>query len=438
MKQQQQSQLNEQAIRPCSSTCRPNLAQKRGSLQLWQFLLKLLETADSYKHIIEWTKKSCAEFKLLDPEEVARLWGVSKNRPTMNYDKLSRSLRYYYEKGIMQKVAGERYVYRFINQSDLYQLLPELAELCQQSTNQIVSVQGNIKPRSTDSHKQQQQQNVTPKLAKSMNSGSHRYVPYAKSRLTSQAAAVTINNLNYEITNCNNYTLPQLAANQYSADYISSQYYPSASVSSDYALVNSSVTSSSLSSNSPSAAAATTAIIKTSTPNLYQNYTSSSSSSSSSNYSYYNESNNADYYNNCYNNYSSAYSKCSPSPLQGISFYYNNTPALSYSAIQSGYTTETSSQALEKNCGYDYHRGQINYAAYSNYNLNPSQTNNGNGISSINKQSTTPLSISPSSSSSSSFSSSLSSSSSDNSSYSRTNNSGSILTTGPAVNKSYY
>ena len=25
----------------------------------------------------------------------------------MNYDKLSRSLRYYYEKGIMQKVAGE-------------------------------------------------------------------------------------------------------------------------------------------------------------------------------------------------------------------------------------------------------------------------------------------------------------------------------------------
>jgi hypothetical protein len=26
----------------------------------------------------------------------------------MNYDKLSRSLRYYYEKGIMQKVAGER------------------------------------------------------------------------------------------------------------------------------------------------------------------------------------------------------------------------------------------------------------------------------------------------------------------------------------------
>ena len=37
---------------------------------------------------------------------MARRWGVQKNRPAMNYDKLSRSLRYYYEKGIMQKVAG--------------------------------------------------------------------------------------------------------------------------------------------------------------------------------------------------------------------------------------------------------------------------------------------------------------------------------------------
>lgn len=54
---------------------------------------------------ISWTGRGM-EFKLVEPEEVARRWGIQKNRPAMNYDKLSRSLRYYYEKGIMQKVAG--------------------------------------------------------------------------------------------------------------------------------------------------------------------------------------------------------------------------------------------------------------------------------------------------------------------------------------------
>lgn len=54
---------------------------------------------------IAWTGRGM-EFKLVEPEEVARRWGLQKNRPAMNYDKLSRSLRYYYEKGIMQKVAG--------------------------------------------------------------------------------------------------------------------------------------------------------------------------------------------------------------------------------------------------------------------------------------------------------------------------------------------
>uniref|UniRef100_A0A8C5Q7D9 ETS variant transcription factor 5 n=1 Tax=Leptobrachium leishanense TaxID=445787 RepID=A0A8C5Q7D9_9ANUR len=86
--------------------------QRRGSLQLWQFLVTLLEDPGN-AHFIAWTGRGM-EFKLIEPEEVARRWGIQKNRPAMNYDKLSRSLRYYYEKGIMQKVAGERYVYKFV------------------------------------------------------------------------------------------------------------------------------------------------------------------------------------------------------------------------------------------------------------------------------------------------------------------------------------
>ncbi|XP_066543693.1 ETS translocation variant 5a isoform X2 [Amia ocellicauda] len=86
--------------------------QRRGSLQLWQFLVTLLDDPAN-GHFIAWTGRGM-EFKLIEPEEVARRWGIQKNRPAMNYDKLSRSLRYYYEKGIMQKVAGERYVYKFV------------------------------------------------------------------------------------------------------------------------------------------------------------------------------------------------------------------------------------------------------------------------------------------------------------------------------------
>ncbi|XP_074653578.1 ETS translocation variant 1-like [Tubulanus polymorphus] len=86
--------------------------QRRGSLQLWQFLVALLDDPTN-SNFIAWTGRGL-EFKLIEPEEVARRWGIQKNRPAMNYDKLSRSLRYYYEKGIMQKVAGERYVYKFV------------------------------------------------------------------------------------------------------------------------------------------------------------------------------------------------------------------------------------------------------------------------------------------------------------------------------------
>lgn len=33
----------------------------------------------------------------------------------MNYDKLSRALRYYYDKNIIKKVIGQKFVYRFVD-----------------------------------------------------------------------------------------------------------------------------------------------------------------------------------------------------------------------------------------------------------------------------------------------------------------------------------
>ncbi|XP_021366639.1 protein c-ets-1-B-like isoform X3 [Mizuhopecten yessoensis] len=101
-----------------------------GPIQLWQFLLELL-TDKSCEHFISWTGDGW-EFKLSDPDEVARRWGIRKNKPKMNYEKLSRGLRYYYDKHIIHKTAGKRYVYRFV--CDLQSLLgytpEELFEAC--------------------------------------------------------------------------------------------------------------------------------------------------------------------------------------------------------------------------------------------------------------------------------------------------------------------
>ncbi|XP_068164950.1 protein c-ets-1-B-like [Antennarius striatus] len=83
-----------------------------GPIQLWQFLLELL-TDRSCQSCINWTGDGW-EFKLTDPDEVALLWGRRKNKPKMNYEKLSRGLRYYYDKNIIRKTAGKRYVYRFV------------------------------------------------------------------------------------------------------------------------------------------------------------------------------------------------------------------------------------------------------------------------------------------------------------------------------------
>jgi len=90
-----------------------------GPIQLWQFLLELL-TDKTCQGFISWTGDGW-EFKLTDPDEVARRWGIRKNKPKMNYEKLSRGLRYYYDKNIIHKTAGKRYVYRFV--CDLQSLL---------------------------------------------------------------------------------------------------------------------------------------------------------------------------------------------------------------------------------------------------------------------------------------------------------------------------
>ncbi|XP_071969286.1 ETS translocation variant 2 [Engystomops pustulosus] len=109
---------------------KPPTSAGSGPIQLWQFLLELLQDSSCQK-LISWTGNGW-EFKLSDPNEVARRWGKRKNKPRMNYEKLSRGLRYYYHKNIIHKTGGQRYVYKFV--CDLQDLLNRPSQGLQQES----------------------------------------------------------------------------------------------------------------------------------------------------------------------------------------------------------------------------------------------------------------------------------------------------------------
>uniref|UniRef100_A0A8C2ZLJ6 ETS domain-containing protein n=1 Tax=Cyclopterus lumpus TaxID=8103 RepID=A0A8C2ZLJ6_CYCLU len=102
---------------PASGIAFPDWAYKPESspgsrqIQLWHFILELLQK-EEYNSVIAW-QGDYGEFVIKDPDEVARQWGLRKCKPHMNYDKLSRALRYYYNKRILHKTKGKRFTYKF-------------------------------------------------------------------------------------------------------------------------------------------------------------------------------------------------------------------------------------------------------------------------------------------------------------------------------------
>lgn len=61
---------------------------------------------------LEWEDARKGRFRILDSDTLARRWGDYRQKEAMNYDKMSRAMRFYYRRRILDKTA-RRLHYKF-------------------------------------------------------------------------------------------------------------------------------------------------------------------------------------------------------------------------------------------------------------------------------------------------------------------------------------
>ncbi|XP_029007914.1 ETS-related transcription factor Elf-3 isoform X2 [Betta splendens] len=80
---------------------------------LWEFIRDILIHPEMNQGLMKWEDRREGVFKFLKSEAVAQMWGQKKKNTSMTYEKLSRAMRYYYKREILERVDGRRLVYKF-------------------------------------------------------------------------------------------------------------------------------------------------------------------------------------------------------------------------------------------------------------------------------------------------------------------------------------
>merc|ERR1711923_199545 len=91
----------------------PQQRKKGSTLKISQWIVKLLRDPETNPSVIMWEDEPAGKFRVINSTAFAQLWAVEKKNPAMNYEKLSRAMRYYYRNKEIEMVKGERLTYKF-------------------------------------------------------------------------------------------------------------------------------------------------------------------------------------------------------------------------------------------------------------------------------------------------------------------------------------
>merc|ERR1712018_230988 len=91
----------------------PQQRKKVSTLKISQWIVQLLRNPETNPSVIMWEDEPAGKFRVINSNAFAQLWAKVKKNPAMNYEKLSRAMRYYHRNKEIEMVKGERLTYKF-------------------------------------------------------------------------------------------------------------------------------------------------------------------------------------------------------------------------------------------------------------------------------------------------------------------------------------